>query len=83
MPRAGLSSVPSVSVIFWRALWVLKQYRGLPFVAGPALTADCAPVEDHEVAGSHLGDAVTDGLDDARRLMPEQERKSSPMPPSR
>ncbi len=31
MPRAGVSSVPSVSVIFWVALWVLKQYCGLPF----------------------------------------------------
>ena len=30
MPSAGDSSVPSVSVIFWVALWVLKQYCGLP-----------------------------------------------------
>src|SRR5689334_24366705 len=32
MPSAGLSSVPSVRVIFWVALWVLKQYQGLPFI---------------------------------------------------
>ena len=30
MPSAGVSSVPSVSVIFWVALWVAKQYQGLP-----------------------------------------------------
>ena len=30
MPSAGESSVPSASVIFWAALWVLKQYQGLP-----------------------------------------------------
>src|ERR687893_3324253 len=30
MPSAGDSSVPSVSVIFCAALWVLKQYHGLP-----------------------------------------------------
>ncbi len=29
MPSAGDSSVPSASVIFWVALWVLKQYHGL------------------------------------------------------
>src|SRR4051812_44389480 len=31
IPRAGDSSVPSRRVIFWAALWVLKQYQGLPF----------------------------------------------------
>ena len=30
MPSAGDSGVPSSSVIFWLALWVLKQYHGLP-----------------------------------------------------
>ena len=30
MPSAGLSSVPSSRVIFCVALWVLKQYHGLP-----------------------------------------------------
>ena len=31
MPKAGDSSVPSVSVIFCSALNVEKQYHGLPF----------------------------------------------------
>ena len=30
MPSAGLSTVPSASVILWVALWVAKQYQGLP-----------------------------------------------------
>ena len=30
MPSAGDSTVPSVSVIFWVALWVAKQYHGSP-----------------------------------------------------
>ena len=30
MPSAGDSSVPSASVIFCAALWVAKQYQGLP-----------------------------------------------------
>src|SRR5438477_12138234 len=30
MPSAGDSGVPSASVIFWVALWVLKQYHGRP-----------------------------------------------------
>ncbi len=32
MPSAGDSSVPSFSVIFCAALWVAKQYQGLPLV---------------------------------------------------
>ena len=30
MPSAGESSWPEVRVIFWAALWVLKQYQGSP-----------------------------------------------------
>ena len=75
MPRAGDSSVPSARVIFWVALWVLKQYQGLPLQAGAALAAHGPPVEDHEVAGRDVGDARADGLDHAGRLVPEQERE--------
>ena len=56
------------------ALWVAKQYCGFPFVAGPALTADGPPVEDDEVAGSHLADSGADGFDDAGGFVAEQER---------
>ena len=37
MPSAGDSSVPSASVIFCVALWVLKQYQGRPAPAGAAV----------------------------------------------
>ena len=75
MPSAGVSSVPSVSVIFWVALWVAKQYQGLPLSAGAALAAHGAPVEDDEVAGRDVGDALADRLDRAGRLVAEQERE--------
>ena len=76
MPSAGDSSVPvASSVIFWVALWVAKQYQRLAALAGPALAAHRAPVEDHEVAGRDAGDVVTDRLDDARGLVAEQERE--------
>lgn len=42
---------------------------------GPALPAHGTPVEDHEVAGGDVGDAVADRLHDARGLMAEQERE--------
>ncbi len=42
--------------------------------AGPAFAAHRTPVQDHEVAGLDEGDLVTDGLDDARGLVTEQER---------
>ena len=75
MPSAGDSSVPSSSVIFCVALCVLKQYQGRPRRQARHCAADRAPVEDHEVAGRHLGDALTDGLDDAGGLVAEQERE--------
>ena len=47
----------------------------LPALAGAALPAHRAPVEDHEVTGRDVGDALPDGLDDPRRLVTEQERE--------
>ena len=43
--------------------------------ARPALAADGSPVEDHEVARCDRGDVGSDGLDDAGRLVAEQERE--------
>ncbi len=40
---------------------------------GTALAADGAPVEDDEVAGRDLADALADRLHDARGLVPQQE----------
>ncbi len=39
-----------------------------------ALAAHRAPVEDDEVAGGQVGDALADGLDDAGGLVAEEER---------
>ncbi len=47
----------------------------LAAVAGPAVAAHRAPVEDHEVAGRHRRDVGTDRLDDAGGLVAEQERE--------
>ena len=41
--------------------------------AGPALAADRAPVQDHPVPGSHLGDIRADGGDHAGSLMAQQD----------
>ena len=43
---------------------VEAQVRSAP-AAGPALAADRTPVQDHEVAGLDLGDAVADRLEAA------------------
>ena len=75
MPSAGDSSVPSASVIFCLALCVVKQYHGRPRRQARHCAADRAPVEDDEVAGRDVGDAVADRLDDAGRLVAEQERE--------
>lgn len=72
IPRAGVSTVPFAVVIFCRALWVSKQYQGRPRRRRPAPAAHRTPVEDHEVAGRNLGDAVPDLLDQAGGLVPEQ-----------
>ena len=70
----GVKTVPSVSVIFWEALKVSKQYHGRPRFAGAALTADRAPVQDDEIAGLDVGDARADRLHGACRLVAEEER---------
>ena len=48
---------------------------GLALEAGAALAAHGAPVEDDEVAGRHVGDALADRLDRAGGLVAEQERE--------
>ena len=74
MPSAGVSSVPSVSVIFCSALNVSKQQLRPAALAGPALTAHRAPVQDHEIAGLHVCHTRADRFDSAGGLVAEQER---------
>ena len=53
---------------------VETQVRPATF-AGPALAADCAPVQDNEIARLDGSYARPDGLDGARGFMAEQERE--------
>ena len=46
-----------------------------PAHARPALAAHRTPVQDHEIANRQIADVVADGFDDARGLVPEQERE--------
>ena len=52
----------------------VEAVPGAAALAGPALPADGAPVEDDEVADLHVGDTLADGFDGAGGLMAEQER---------
>ena len=74
MPSAGVSSVPSVSVIFCSALKVSKQRLRSATFAGAALAAHRAPVQDHEVARFDRGHARSHRFDGARGLVAKQER---------
>ena len=74
IPRAGVSSVPSVSVIFWVGVVGVEAVLRAAALAGPALAAHRAPVQDDEVADLDVRDALADRLDGARGLVAEQER---------
>ena len=84
MPSAGDSSVPSVQRHLLRGVVGGEAVPRLAAAARPALAAHGPPVEDHEVAGRHVGDA-------RRRpprpmpaaSWPSRNGKSSLMPPSR
>jgi hypothetical protein len=51
----------------------VEAVLGTSAQAGPALAAHRTPVEDDEVAGGDVADALADRLDDARRLVAEEE----------
>ena len=75
MPRAGFSAVPSVRVIFCVALCVAKQYHGSPRRHARQFAANRSPVQHDEVTRRDVDDVIADRLDDAARLVAEQERK--------
>jgi len=52
----------------------VEAVPGPAAAAGPAVTADRAPVQDDEVAGGQAGHALADPLHDPGRLVAEQER---------
>ena len=53
----------------------VEAVPGLAAAAGAALAADRPPVEDDVVARGEVGDVIADGLDDAGRLVTEEERE--------
>ena len=75
MPSAGDSSVPSASVIFWVALWVAKQYQGLPRRQARHWPHTARQLRTTKSPGATSVTPVADGLDHAGRLVAEQERE--------
>ena len=75
MPRAGDSGVPSCERHLLGRVVGGEAVPGAAAPAGPALAADGPPVEDHEVPDGDRRHPRPDGVDDAGRLVAEQERE--------
>ena len=73
MPRAGESGVPSASVIFCVALWVAKQYQGRPRRQARHSPHTARQLRTTKSPGARSRDVGPDRLDDARRLVAEEE----------
>ena len=69
------ASVPSASVIFWVALWVEKQYHGLPRRHARHSPHTARQLRTTKSPGATLGHVGPDRLDDARGLVAEQVRE--------
>ena len=69
------AAVPSVSVIFCVALKVAKQYQGRPRRHARQVPHTARQLRITKSPGATLGDVGPDRLDDARRLVAEQERE--------
>ena len=75
MPSAGDSGVPSASVIFCVALWVAKQYHGRPRRQERQCPQTARQLRMTKSPGATSVTSGADRLDDARGLVPEQERE--------
>ena len=75
IPSAGASTVPSARVIFWVALWVAKQYCGLPRRHDRHWPHTARQLRTTKSPGRDGGDIRADGFDDAGRLVAEEERE--------
>ncbi len=83
MPSAGVSSVPSVRVIFWVALWVAKQYQGLPLRQARHCPHTARQLRMTKSPGAtSVTPSPTDSTVPAASW-PSRNGKSSLMPPSR
>ncbi len=83
MPNAGVSSVPSLRVIFRVALWVAKQYQGSP---RRQARQDPHTARQLRITKSPGSSPTTPSPTDSTRpaaSWPSRNGKSSLMPPSR
>jgi hypothetical protein len=83
MPSAGDSSVPSSSVIFCVALWVLKQYHGLPRRQARQLPQTARQLRTTKSPGATSVTPSPTASTMPRASWPSRNGKSSLMPPSR
>jgi hypothetical protein len=74
MPSAGVSFVPSVSVIGTLALKVSKQCQGRPRFTRTALSGYRTPVENDEVGDRYMCDVGTGRLDHPGGLVADKNR---------
>ena len=83
MPRAAESSWPDVRVIFWAALWVLKQYQGSPRRHARQFPQTARQLRMTKSPGAtSVTPSPTDSTIPAASW-PSRNGKSSLMPPSR
>ena len=78
MPRAGDSTVPSARVIFWTALYVLKQYHGRPRRQARQCPQTARQLRITKSPGATSVTPGPDRLDHPRRLVAEQVREVRP-----
>ncbi len=83
MPSAGDSSVPSVSVIRCVALWVLKQYQGLPFRQARQLPHTARQFSTTKSPGATFVTPSPTASTTPAASWPSRNGKSSLIPPSR
>ena len=83
MPRAGESSVPSASVIFWVALWVAKQYHGSPRRQARQLPQTARQLRITKSPGATEVTSSPTASTTPAASWPSRNGKSSLMPPSR
>src|SRR6185503_16883194 len=83
MPRAGDAVVPSVRVIFWAALYVLKQYQGRPRLQARHSPQTARQLSTTKSPGAtEVTPSPTDSTTPAASS-PSRNGKSSLIPPSR
>ena len=83
MPSAGESSVPSVRVIFWVALWVAKQYQGSPLAHARHWPHTARQLRMTKSPGATSVTPSPTAATVPAASWPKRNGKSSLMPPSR